>query len=247
MIEVHAIEMKKFNTAVDALVALGGPDELRLQARMLVQELMRRTPPFRGKGSPKGATDRQVGETAVKRDINRAIEGLDPKGWRDAAIKKAFEDRDAPRVQAILRNIRSNKRLNVSTAFAPSMHTNQRRSRGRVLSDKHEATLDYGAWLLYRDKVVARVGKLKASWAAAGVVLGAKIPDYVARHGTNNGSVIDDSRNLDTPSVTVTSLGKGITDPSLMPVFTRALKGRLRAMTGRIKFLLGEIAKKQNL
>lgn len=220
-------------------------DAIKAQAGLLARELMRRTPPTVNRGSRgKGRTDQKIGMAAVKRDIGNAMEPLRPIEWRNKKIAKAFRDNDAQSAQAILRNIRGDKKLTVFPDFDHRFHTNFRDSRGRVQRTQHRATLAAKDWDNYVRIVQARVGRMKSGWAPAAVAAGERVPAWVAKHQAKPGYAHDMTKHPTEPSFILLNAARGIRD--MAHIVRRALLGREKALAGNIRWRLRELAKAAN-
>lgn len=253
MITVN-VRHDKFQQAAAKLIALGGPAELRLQARLLVEEVIGWTPPFKrgaaGKQS-RGEQSKKIGERAVAIEFRNAVEPVFPGFWTNPRVREALErarSQNKPDiVTKVFQNITVKGGRGVQWKEAKSVHIAhgmaRRGKRRKVLSKHPYFTWNTGEWLRYRDVLKNRVGRLRASWVKAGLALGAKIPKYILRHGPINGDVKDRSMDLTRPSVAITSYGSGITDGELLIGFGKALNGRMKAMAGRYKHLIKQAKK----
>lgn len=247
--------MDRFKDAATKLVAIGGGAELRLQAKLLVEEAIRWTPPFRrgAAGSQsRGEKSKKIGERAVSIEFRRAVTPMFSWMWRDPKIREALDRARAQNKPEIVSKILNNA-VNVNGAIgewkqAKSVHVAHgmaRHGRRRKVTKRHPFwTWDTGEWLRYRDVLKNRVGRMRASWNKAAQALVAKIPSYVRKHGQINGAVQDFSNDTIAPSVSMTSYAPGIADPELMRLFMYALNGRAKAMASRYKYLVRDAAKK---
>ena len=250
------VRLDRFKDAATKLVAIGGGAELRMQAKLLVQEAMRWTPPFKrgAAGSQsRGEQSKKIGERAVSIEYRRAVEPMFSWMWRDPRIREALDrarSKNKPDiVSKVLKNAaKVNGANGVEWRQAKSVHIAHgmaRHGRRRKVTKKHPFwTWDTSEWLRYRDVLKNRVGRMRASWVKAGQQLGAKMPRYVTRHGQINGAIKDASNDKVSPSVSMTSYAPGIADPELMRLFMYALNGRAKAMASRYKYLVRDAAKK---
>lgn len=194
------------------------PDSVRLHARLLCVELSMRTQPF-----GKDETGKLNGEKAITRDlIGKSMQraGLfgivsDKHTIYSTGNVRLFVYGGKPYTTDSL-HYRPNASLEDMRAFHRKKFVN-----GKV-SSAGSRTVDVGRWKFvekmyvnkatlfdYLEKVKKKVGLAKSGWAACAeqlpkVVAGSMtrgIPSWVTRHDKSNGSVTDNSSNLDNPSI----------------------------------------------
>lgn len=238
------VDDARFRLALRELVKLEGAGAVRDQARLLAEELIRKTPPFK---HPKANTDQRAGKRAVWIELARAVHPIQAGKWRDPAIQLAIRRKDAAAMERVLSKLRP---LQVApwtvTPFHPVLHRERRDGRGKVRKDWPVATFDVREWRAYLRRQMGKVGRLKASWAPAARRLGARMPAYVAGQPMPSGSFEDNLHVAGLPSFTMISYGKGI-QYHVARAVPRALLGRAKAMRGRVKYLLRARAKKAGL
>lgn len=129
-------------------------------------------------------------------------------------------------------------RFDLSDDVHPAEHRRARNTRGRVPKGNSPKVLVKKPAKLkrYITGVQKRVGITKAGWAAGMRSLGAKLPAWVARHGTGFGSVQDATNRSQDPSMRISNHARGIgpidRDERILAV---ALRGRARDMKTSLK------------
>lgn len=177
---------------------------------LLLRKVMDFTPPFRTRASVKGppnaahASDLSVGRKAVAFDVYKTMRPFDPKDVRSPELKRVIEHKDFEAFQIIAS--RSPRMAGLyAIPFDPSEHLRQRNARGRVVGrDRKRVVLGDDADRLnaYVAQLQNRVGFAKSGWLKALLLVGGDAPNYVAKHGTGGGDVIDDHANEENPSIT---------------------------------------------
>jgi hypothetical protein len=154
--------------------AVGIAQALRYQGRLLVQEIIKKTPP----------DTRAQGRHAVERDIKRAIRPLRPQDFESKEIRALIRKRDYHGLEAVFRKFPESSDLrNVSVVpFDPKLHAEVRDRRGRVQRFKRTATPDYNRVAEYIDRMKGHVGQAKGGWAASLIGLGGRPAAWIAQH-----------------------------------------------------------------
>lgn len=172
----------------------------------LVGKMMEFTPPFRPNSLRNGnsASDMSVGRAAVNRDVRKTMRPFSPVFKKKSALSKAVITRDIRTFNIIAQRVKSGPMAGATALpFSPSIHTDQRNSRGRVGKGYQYVILgpEVALFKRYLKRTVDKVGIAKSGWLSALFLVGGTAPAYVSRHGTSYGAVIDDHANED-PSIT---------------------------------------------
>jgi hypothetical protein len=203
-------------------LGLSLPAAVKRAARQLDEELVRLTPP----------KSQAQGRKAVKRDIGRAMQLLDPAKIRNKVLQQAVQDQEFDVVAAFLSNSRkhgsggfANVRLE---HFSRELHQRVRNRRGRVGKSQGIVVLERSEYNRYVREVQGHVGSTKYAFGMAAKKLGASVPAWILKHSTVHGDIQEDY-NPTNPSVTTTNRGPGI--ESLGPGFVQsAVTRRTNAM-----------------
>lgn len=147
------IDDRAFRRSLNAFAAnsrRSGQQILRQQAKLFVQDVVKITPPNRGKANRKG------GEAAIRSDIRKIMRASNAKDASDdpGEIHARYRSKTTGRVRRALKN-----KIKVRNLAA------------------------------YIKAQVGQVGILASGWNAAASRLGAKIPEWVTRHGASRGSI----------------------------------------------------------
>jgi hypothetical protein len=171
----------KFQAASKRSVAAN----LKQQAKLLVTDIAKRTPPG-GFGAAKWG--RVAGETAVKRDLAKIMRSSrSPKARTDPRRIHKEHRQTRGRVRSGLRRGIRDERYRVETA-----------------------TLK-----IYIDQVKARVGYMAAGWAQAARFLGASLPSWITRHNANGYAAVNiqgDNIEVDLGNRTIYTESRGLVD-----------------------------------
>jgi hypothetical protein len=181
---------------------------------LLIRKVMDFTPPFKTRAAYKGdanvnanhASDFSVGRKAVAFDIYKTMRPFDPKDIHSASMRRIVEEKDLAAFNIVAaRSQNPLMRGLFAIPFDPSEHLRQRNARGRVLGrDRRRVVLGDDAERLkvYVTSIQSRVGFAKSGWLKALLLTGGDAPNYVSRHGTGGGDVIDDHADEENPSIT---------------------------------------------
>lgn len=146
--------------------------------------------------------DRKQGESALVRDIHRAVFPLRAEGFRNIKVQKkvrvAVQAEDVAGLQAMVNaGVFGAERSHMIVRPAGnefSSHQQSRRTRGRV-DDKVPRFATVGVRYLkeYVNKAKHAVGQAKGGWAAGLLALGGRVPAWVSRHA-RAGTYVDNLR-----------------------------------------------------
>lgn len=174
---------------------------LTVQGRLLAQRCADFTPP----------RDIGQGKAAVARDITRIFRPLDHTTFTDRGLRRIIRADDRAAWNKAALNMRGTHNLGQTQAmgFSPAFHKRNRISRGRGGRAKY-GNLGYvtlgpeGRKVRdYIGEVKKRVGWARAGWSAGIIGLGGSPKGaWVARHGSDGGSLVD-GRSSDDPFVQV--------------------------------------------
>lgn len=220
----------RLNQAMSEYVLLFGKNAEEIAtkwSRVLIREVMSRTPPL---GSEEESAKKQ-GQKAVIRDLKKAVEPIATSkdafrkydriagptyfDWMvfgdSKSIKKVIEKRDNEAFTAIIKSMPKMSKKEV-VPFAESLHTTARGKDKRVKVKSNKITLDVEEWKRYADKLLEKVGKLRASWIPAAKALDLKIPVWANRHQSYGYSVtsVDNKLQLPEHSITIDNNSGGI-------------------------------------
>ena len=167
------------------------------EAKFVIEECLRRTPPMNGKTLKGGG--QADGNKAVKRDVGKLFKQASSlRIWLQNPRFASY----SPDIQTKLLNqmLGKTKRFRgVDETPDPYFHQTQRSRRGFVpRKSLWRVVLKEGSVKTYTTKLSRRVGIARAGWKKGAMVFGAKIPGWVGRH-TAPGHALDNTRNTLTP------------------------------------------------
>lgn len=249
------IRQAEFSRALETFAMLSGrsfEDELRNQGRLFVTDLYSVTPPFhrRGKnaavtmgkkeGGLVGASEaKAAGEKNVKRNVDGLFIGRELVGARQ--VTHLFGRRDVPGLPFIVPTVE--KYPDVLSIYQAEKRAARARAQNGLKMRKLRLPVSRvkAQSVLKTDR--PKVGFLASGWNAAASRLGAKVPAFVKRHGTANGSIEEhfNDRHLRLVMVNQVRFGNRVSGQQRRVIF--ALKKRTDAMTKQIPRLLKEHAK----
>lgn len=215
-------------------------DVVKDEARLFVQDAIKMTPPFGSSPNQESfASQKRVGEAAVKRDLGRSFTILDPSKIRDRRVRKDLEkaarkgDMETVKRLLLYCKIPVNSVLREATA---AEHAKLRDKRGRVQKWQK-------VWVL-RTQSVGRVlraarshiGRGKAGWMEAAKALGVKVPDWISRHVSSPGRVQDLTKGTDKPRIIVSNEVPFIQEAGAdLRIVNRAMANRIRNIKVKIE------------
>lgn len=181
VMRIPAEQLKKFNTAL-LMYNKGFKKEASRtmveHGRLLVKDLIKWTPPQKGK---------KEGERAVERDLRNAVTPYSDKSITDPKLSKRMKEivnrNDIMAGEAIFENIPGMKKWKI-VPFSPTLHESVRvhGNRLRVSKSKNIMTFELNLWKSYFKTIKERVGRLKASWLPAAEKLSISVADWIQRH-----------------------------------------------------------------
>jgi len=192
------------------------PEAVRANARLLAVEFGRRTQPF--------GTKQDAGEARVEKDIGKIIKTEEDgpnemiAAVTNARIKARLEQLASENrwdvVETIFRNIgflNSWGDMQYIGSGLRSIHQRNRNPRtGRTARKASKLFFtEAGALQSYITEIQRRVGLSKSGWSDAAKEINTssragRFPAWVTRH-SGNGSAIDNTNNLNEPTVTLTN------------------------------------------
>lgn len=222
------------------------------QARLLVRDLAKMTPPFQpgNTNAQSWASQRRIGIAATTRDLERIFPP--PAKWKtgsaknaafETALTAALKRGDIPAANAIL----SRGRWKERAALVPDerMHAAQRTRYGRVRRRP-------AVWLIARESArlafirerVKRVGIAKSGWSEAAVALGLRLPNWITnQRGRGSFRRLGDPAK---PAVEVGNLVPFIQETGAdQRIVQRALRLREINLERQLKILVDKLARKQ--
>lgn len=234
------------------------PKVVSTEARFLLQEVIKWTPPFhpgKDNGVADGETARNIGKNAVAVHIVRAIYPVAADTFIKPRLQKAVQERDSAAIVAILKNSK-NARVHANNpvfrSFHPTAHKNARDRRGRVDKSKGVFTFDASNEKSYVRKVQTRVGMAKGSWGEAYEAVGGKVPVWMknaaAQSKGSKSTFINNLSDPVHPSMSVTSTALGVRgNTKMMQQIKFAIGVRTQAMVQKAKRMLSNPVKYKNL
>jgi hypothetical protein len=217
-----------------------GPTVVITQGRLLLETLIRITPPHSLK----------EGRAAIARDLRRALGLLNERTIRNDSLRKALRSGDVATVNAILERLRNKSPLGTFRAetFRKELHTGQRNARGRVARKTGTLALTPAAARKYLKEVQGRSGQAKGAFAPALHAVGGKASGWIEKHGGKYGDVSDvhlQPGEMD-PRLTAINSARGIASLDDRDI-GKAITLRGRAMLTHIDKLLELRARQTNL
>jgi hypothetical protein len=218
---------------------------LPTQAQLATEHCMVLTPPgnnYKGKGGRgnggknAGMGRKEEGEAATSRDLQRLFQVIEPSTFRDKRLAHIVEIGDAAAWDSFAQSKNAGGFANKYAAIpSTELHDAKRDNRGRVrkgakpmvvLKPQHSAF--HTLWR-YR---MSKVGHAKAGWLAAYLSLGGtRAPDWVTRHGTKNGTIVNNTANANGAFISVWNYTRwGTRNDEAGRVVSDTLKARAAAM-----------------
>lgn len=209
------------------------------EGRLLAQDLVRLTPPFSTAPSTESfSKQRQAGEKAVERDINRVFHVVDLDKIHSPRVRARLEvlvrKRDLEGIKALLKacNIPAHE---VLREVDPKLHAFNRDRRGRVQRSKRIWVLNGRSVNSYVRKIKSHVGQAKAGWAASAQALGVRLPAWITRHGSGGGSFKLDKKP-GAPKITLRNDVPYIqASGGDLQIVERAMKNRIRNIKAKLE------------
>jgi len=222
---------------------------LKDEARRLITLVVKFTPPLGPGGKSSGA--KQAGERAIERELKSLFGEVSPELAEATENKYGRENIDGY-IEANGRPMRIQwDHLEQSPDALQRWHNQYRGKRGKVPLVKSESGIwkkrvivPQGSRKLYIEKEKLRVGRWKASVAAALPFLGGRVPRWISRHFTDVRSIsILDLSQMDNrfyPSITFGTRAPGTGEPDYdyRSKFQAAIRSRTRSISRRINLLI---------
>jgi hypothetical protein len=179
-----------------------GPTVVKTQARLLLQTLIRITPPHSLK----------EGRAAVARDVRRALGLIDERKIKVPWIATALKDGEIQVVNAWLKNLPSSSPLRGFTAraYGKELHTGQRNTRGHVRRSQHIIALPPSAARKRLRDVQKRVGQAKGAFMPAYHLVGGSAAGWIERRGKYGGVTDVDLKPGPDPRLTIINNARGM-------------------------------------
>lgn len=231
---------------------------LRQQAKLLVQDCIKLTPPTSGKGREMSVsikTQEKIGKRRVERDINKVIgtlqelnlwRGTKNKGAAKKAINKAIKAGDFEAAANVIGH--KKKKTKVASSIPKDYHKRFHTSRGRVVRNPPDRlyVTSKGVKTAYIQEAQQSVMKGKAGWKKAALKLGAKgLISSITKHSAA-GLVLDATRaSSPTPKVTIANLVPHIqASGQSLRIMHYAMANRTRAMKKSLQEMFARKAKR---
>lgn len=226
--------------AMTEKLGIAAPQIVKVEARALVQTLVKITPP----------NSLAQGRNAVARDINNAVTVPKPGDFKNERINELIGKKDRATLQHIFDHSRERRSWKVAD-FTPVLHTSVRDRRGHVRNSKRVLTLDARPHKQYVKEVQKRVGSAKGSWKGALDKVGGRLPAWAARNaglGSKHLQVIDNLSSAHDPNITVTNSAPGVINrKGITALLERAVRIRSEAMRRKTERMLADPVKHSNL
>jgi hypothetical protein len=212
----------------------------------LTRTIVNFTPPIPSVGA------RQIGENAVKNDLNSLISEAGPQLLDSIGSQYGLKDIDAWHTS------QSGNRLHllwdnlvVNPARLPELHNQYRNRRGRIPRDPNlgsgiwssRIVVEKGQRAEYIAQVQSHVGRWKAKWAYGAAQLGDRYPAWIARHFGYVANKATFRPELTGDKPTITFGGSGPNFAQDKGKIQAAIKFRVKAITNRIKIVVSGYAK----
>ncbi len=230
----------------DALIAQGRVADagtiIEDQSRLFARQMVVTTPPY-----GLGTASKKKGEHAVEGDLNKIFTGVQEEMLNTIGSEHGVSDIDAW-IESSGRPLHLQwKRIDPTGQGMKAFHYAQKNARGRTRKGKYRMAAD--AWFApyvvskedlkaYMDKMMARVGRRKASWAVSWMQLGGSVQRWIRRHieggGVKGRCVERLTGNF--PQVTMASSAAGISGDA--HIVESALKIRRQAIGRQIRGIL---------
>lgn len=267
-LEIASSDLDRFNRSIEKFAAESNRsfgDVIRQQAKLLVKDLIRATPPFgRNTFSESFNAQRRAGMDAVERDIRKVFVPLrvfvertnSPKlaaalssagglvavnrVSRKQGVKRSGVDMQA--LEAIFRNIGMDGVI--IREVKPELHEEARNSKGRVgKRPRSYIVVDERSINRYIKLKQSHIGKAKAGWMKAAIGLAvAGIPGWIREHLTA-GVFVDKSKGIIDQTITIGNLVSYSSDFSEAP-FRAAIENRIRSMRLMLERIASRLTKK---
>lgn len=255
------VDTAGWSRAASALLAeqkKSSADFLKQQGRLLLDDMVRMTPPFRGGGGVTKQShneQRKIGQAAVRRDVGRVFlpaesmaffnKSSDEKvqRWGKYLRKYAREGRLGA-AQTMLRVAGFPNK--VSTVARPYLHKRARSKRGRVpKSNERVIVLNTKSVRDYTREIVSHVGRSKAGWKHAASELKLFLPNWIKRHATpGTGGMITETKTH--TSLDLGNLVEWASDFADLRIIQAALDGRTKAMVKNLERIIEAQIEKAN-
>ena len=250
-----SVDTARFVASVKQLQAASGKEAnviLREQAKLLVRDAAKMTPPFGDAPVTESwAAQRKIGQNAVRGDLQRMFvspnqveerfSSKDPRfGQR---LKKALQSGDIVTANIMLERAR----MNAEAAIEPTagLHRSQRDSKGHVRKRPRQFFIGNRAALAeYIANRLRFVGLAKSGWAAAASALGLTLPGWITGLGGSGGIREETGEKA---SITVWNAVPYIQKTGAdLRIMQRAVNNRLRNFPKQVEKTVAALARKAN-
>jgi len=245
------IDYSRFDASVARVIdetGRTGGDVIRQQTRLFVRDAIALTPPTGNAPLTESLSmQKKAGEGAVKNDISRGFTEIE-----DMSIVKDTSNKFGQTLKRYARTGEVGKLKTVlkRTGFKGSVVASPSRYSHSKIRDKYGRVRkgEVNTFLVMRSGTVAKftkevqklVGRAKAGWNNAARALGLPVPAWIARHA-EPGELIDDSRNLQNPSMVVSNhVPFAQHHNRTNQIIQRALNRRAESMEHQLNAALGK-------
>jgi hypothetical protein len=184
-LDVARADFERFFLQMNHLTGRPLQEEMHDQARLLMLDTMKVTPPFH-QGAGQGVTvAKKAGERSISANIDRLFIGKTLVGSRN--ITHLFGRTDVPGLPYVVPTVEQHP--DVAGIYAREKRRAQSTGGRKMRFNRTRLTVSRKKVLALKKAEQKKVGWLASGWAAAATRFGATVSAYVKRHGTRAGTV----------------------------------------------------------
>jgi hypothetical protein len=191
-VEINWPEFNRVFLQLNLITGKPLQEEMAGQARLLIQDTIKVTPPFhQGKGQS-AREAKKAGDASVRANINRLFIGRTLRGER--RITHLFGRTDVPGLPFIVKT--KEKYPAVEDIYRHHKHNARLRNARGLGFPRLELPVSRTKVEALKRKQLTKVGWLASGWNASAHRFGSTVPAFVKRHGTSAGRVrVDFTQN----------------------------------------------------
>ena len=254
------LDTREFSQALREIMAISKKEPqkvLRGEAKLVVRDAVRYTPPFGGRPIHESFMEqRKAGERTIEQDINSTFRPLNslqiaeqPKSKGGAELRKAIRLKQWRRVEELLYKLGIVKDMAVRV-FAEFPEQLYERLRGgvsrRLRRNKQKPFFVVNAASITKQKQKRKgdVGLGKSGWKTPAAALGLALPGWITKH-SGPGLFKDETGNKGEQSITVGNLVGFIQKAGAeLRIMQRALDNRVYSLRTRLEHALKAMERK---